>query len=77
MKYSLLDDTGLCVNCTVWDGTNDWQPPEGQTLVPGDLQIGSRYEQDPNTDEWVLVESPTLTPPTPESLQLTNKSTPS
>jgi hypothetical protein len=64
MKYALLDATGLCVNYTVWDGVSDWQPPEGHVLVDAPLQIGSRYEQDPQTQKWLLVEAPP--PPTPQ-----------
>jgi len=64
MKYAILDSAGLCVNYAVWDGISDWQPPDGHELVSADLQIGSRYEQDPGTQEWVIVESP----PAPQGL---------
>lgn len=69
MKYALLDPAGLCVNYTVWDGVSDWQPPEGHVLVPAALEIGSRYEQDANTQEWLLVEAPPPPPPVPQWVQ--------
>ncbi len=64
MQYAILDPAGLCVNYAIWDGISDWQPPENHTLVAADLQIGSRYEQDPGTQEWTRVESP----PAPQGL---------
>jgi hypothetical protein len=69
MKYSLLDAAGLCVNYTVWDGISDWQPPDGYVLASDSLQIGSRYEQDQQTGEWVLTESPAPPPPQPQWVQ--------
>lgn len=66
MLFSLLDSNGWCVNRTVWDGLSDWQPPVGTTPIEADLRLGCRYEQNPETSEWVLVEEPPAPPPVPQ-----------
>jgi hypothetical protein len=34
MNYAILNADGVCINRILWDGNNDWQPPEGCTAVP-------------------------------------------
>lgn len=34
MDYAIVDQTGLVVNVTVWDGETPWQPPEGHFAIP-------------------------------------------
>ena len=69
MRYALLDQTGFCVNHVNWDGISVWQPPDGHALADAALQIGSRYEQDPQTQEWALIEGPPPSPPVPGWVQ--------
>lgn len=69
MNYALLDPNGLCINYIVWDGVSEWQPPEGHVLVSPSLQLGSRYEQDPESLEWVMVEPPPPPDPVPQWVQ--------
>lgn len=69
MNYALLDSNGLCTNYIVWDGTSVWQPPEGHVLASSSLRIGSRYEQDPETLDWVMVEAPPPPDPVPQWVQ--------
>lgn len=53
MIYSLLDNTGLCINHVSWDGKSNWQPPEGCTLVQDSLKIKHVYRFDSKLDRWV------------------------
>lgn len=32
--YAVVDSSGTIVNVVVWDGANDWAPPEDCTAVP-------------------------------------------
>lgn len=34
MNYAIIDSANKVVNVMVWDGENDWQPPEGHQAVP-------------------------------------------
>lgn len=34
MDYAIVDETGLVVNVTVWDGISPWEPPAGHAAVP-------------------------------------------
>lgn len=44
MDYAIIDQTGLVVNVTIWDGTSSWAPPKGCTAVPlEDGGIGWSY----------------------------------
>jgi hypothetical protein len=31
--WAIVNDTNLVINVVLWDGKNDWQPPEGTTVV--------------------------------------------
>lgn len=39
MMYAIFNAKGVCVNRILWDGENNWQPPEGHTAVadPGNV----------------------------------------
>lgn len=45
-RYAVIDDaTQVVVNVVLWDGENDWTPPEGCTAVQSDVaDIGDTYE---------------------------------
>lgn len=51
MKYGMIDQTGLVVGVTVWDGETEWQPPEGLTVVkvPDGQRCGSGWTFDGST----------------------------
>jgi hypothetical protein len=34
MQYAILDNNGVCINRSLWDGETEWQPPEGCTVIP-------------------------------------------
>lgn len=45
-RYAIVDDDGLVVNVTEWDGTSSWEPPVGTTAIPdpsGQVAIGWTY----------------------------------
>lgn len=33
MRYAIVDAQGKVINVVLWDGGNDWSPPEGTTAV--------------------------------------------
>jgi hypothetical protein len=34
MLYAIIDSEGLVVNSIEWDGSTEWQPPAGCSIVP-------------------------------------------
>ena|ERR1035437_8021261 len=36
MRYAIVDENGLIVNCVEWDGVSDWSPPEGCEAIQSD-----------------------------------------
>lgn len=60
IPYAIIDSEGRCINRTLWDGTTDWQPPEGCTAVPdpnNHYSIHQEPEPEPPADPLA-----TLTP---------------
>jgi len=48
MKYGMIDQTGLVVGVSLWDGQTEWQPPKGITVVkvPDGQSCGPGYTYD-------------------------------
>lgn len=34
MTYAIINSENLVVNVIEWDGTTEWQPPDGHQIVP-------------------------------------------
>jgi len=56
----MIDQTGLVVGVSLWDGQTEWQPPEGITVVkvpdvqscgPGWTYDGSNWTAPPEPEE--------------------------
>jgi hypothetical protein len=44
MLYAIVDSEGLVVNSIEWDGSTEWKPPAGCSIVPqGNGGIGWSY----------------------------------
>ena len=45
--YAVIDGSGMIINTIVWDGENEWGPPEGNTVIQceneSDCVIGGTY----------------------------------
>ncbi len=45
--WAVIDSDGIVVNIIVWDGAEEWMPPEGMTVIKcGDkpFSIGCSYK---------------------------------
>lgn len=61
MKYAILDNTGICINITEWDGISPWSPPEGTIAVMVDEpRIQKKYFYDQELKQWKLLKTPTI-----------------
>jgi hypothetical protein len=66
---SINSETGLVENISLWNGTDEWAPPEGYTAVQTDTaQIGWTYK-----DGTFSAPAPIL--PAPEEILATNQAT--
>ncbi len=56
--YAIVDQNGNVINTVVWDGENDWVPPEGTTVIAaGDSGAGIG---------WTYKDGVFTPPPAPE-----------
>ncbi|EPE9235543.1 hypothetical protein ACSPOM_001576 [Klebsiella pneumoniae] len=47
IKWAVINVDGIVVNIIVWDGAEEWMPPEGMTVIKcGDkpFSIGGSYK---------------------------------
>jgi len=43
-RFALIDGGGLVQNVILWDGCDDWSPPEGMIAIASDVaEIGGSY----------------------------------
>ncbi|QNB11553.1 hypothetical protein G5S35_08150 [Paraburkholderia tropica] len=43
-RYAIIDANGNVINAVLWDGSEDWQPPDGTQAVQSDqASVGWTY----------------------------------